>query len=154
MSLPSDLLNFRMQVVLERLGKKVTNPLRFREELGLDCPTDEEILVEDQVYLAEEATKAQSAQTEKQKELAYLAWVSQGFDTGLGYKIRVADADQVAFDKIDGQLTRKNVPLTYVVKIEAMDGTIKALTYAQFKTVMLAYGDYCYNSWKASKGIQ
>ena len=154
MSLPSDLLNFRMQVVLERLGKKVTNPLRFREELGADCPSDDTILAEDAAYQAEQAAAALVVSEAKQKEAAYYTWVAQGFDTGLGYKLRVADADQVAFDKIDGQLARKNVPLTYVVKIEAMDGTIKALTYAQFKTVMVAYGDYCYNSWKASKGIQ
>jgi|GWRWMinimDraft_5_1066013.scaffolds.fasta_scaffold25051_2 hypothetical protein len=149
-----ELIDSRLQVILSRIGKKVTNSALFREELGADCPSDEEILAEDAIYLAEESAKAQSIQTEKQKESAYLAWVSQGFDTGLGYKIRVADADQVAFDKIDGQLNRKGVPLTYIIKIEAMDGTIKALTYAQFKMIMVAYGDYCYNSWKASKGIQ
>lgn len=149
-----DLINTRLGLILSRLGKPVSNAALFREELGSDCPTDEDILAEDARYLSEEAAKAQAAQLAAQKEAAYSAWVAQGFDTGLGYKIRVGDADQVAFDKLDGQLARKGVSDSYVIKIEAMDGTIKALTYAQFKAVMLAYGDYCYASWKASKGIQ
>lgn len=148
-----DLINTRLGLILSRLGKKVTNAALFREELGVDCPSDEAILSEDAKYLAEEEAKQQAIEASKQKEAAYSAWVAQGFNAG-GYKLRVSDSDQIAFSKLMSSLMLKNPADSFEVKIEAMDGSIKTLTYAQFKTLMIAYGDYCYNSWRASKGIQ
>lgn len=78
-----ELINSRLQLILSRLGKTVTNSALFREELGADCPTDEEILAEDQKYLTE--------QNEKKSKLdIYNTALSNGFDTGKGYSLSVA----------------------------------------------------------------
>ena len=120
---------------------------------GNALPSVFEIITAWNQVKTEQVAAALVVSAEKQKEAQYSAWVALGFNAG-GYKLRVSDGDQVAFSKLMSSLMFKNPSDDFEVKIEAMDGSIKTLTYAQFKTLMIAYGDYCYTYWKAGKGIQ
>jgi len=103
------------------------------------------------------ASKAQ-AETEAAKEAArqvalakMAAWrrakLRTGFDTGLGFAIKMTDADQHTFAAyrvmLDSAVQAGQRTLDSQIVVRDVNGDPYSVTVAQFCQMMLAYGAYC-----------
>lgn len=135
-----DLIDSRLNVILSRLGKTVTNAALFREELGADCPSDEAILAEDAKYLAEQALIATTRS-------AYETLLSQGYDTGRGYKISIS---QNSFNKLNSYISwlkdmvaANQYTNDTILYLEDMDGVAHPEKVGFIISIKLPYGGKC-----------
>lgn len=131
-----DLINSRLGIVLSRLGKPVCNAALYKEELGVNCPTDQEILAEYVKYLEE-------VEADKNKLIAYNAALSEGFDTGLGFNLSVTEYAQTRFSVLMTGLRNLSPSNETVIKIWDKDKVEQKITYAQFKAIMQGYTLHC-----------
>jgi hypothetical protein len=79
-----DLINSRLGMLLSRMGKPIRNAAAYKQELGINCPNDQEILDEDIKYLAEQ-------ELSKSASNAYNAGLSEGYLTSHGYRLSVGE---------------------------------------------------------------
>ena len=70
-----------------------------------------------------------------------------GFDTGLGFAIKMADADQHTFAAyrvmLDSAVQAGQRTLDSQIVVRDVNGDPYSVTVAQFCQMMLAYGAYC-----------
>jgi hypothetical protein len=151
--LSTQFINSELGYVLNKMGFPVCNAALWKQELGENAPTEQEILDKKAELDAIKEEQAEALDLEKQKEAQYSAWVAQGFDTGLGYKLRVSDSDQNKYANLVTGNLLENTPESTVFDIEALDDTKIKLTWGELKPILIAYKNYCYSSWKAGKGI-
>ena len=100
---------------------------------------------------AEAETQA-ARETARQAALTKLvAWrrakLRAGFDTGLGFAIKIADSDQHAFAAnkvmLDSAVQAGQRTLDSQIVVGDVNGDPYSVTVAQYYQMMLAYGAYC-----------
>ena len=133
-----ELINSRLQLILLRLGKTVINAALFREELGADCPTDEEILAEDAKYLQEEADKK-----------AHENEVNSGFDTGLDFRIGLDDESQAWMTQTKVSCISLKYTAATPIDIPDIDGNWHTILYSDLNAFQHDYIIACFNLKKS-----
>ena len=68
-------------------------------------------------------------------------------DTALGITIAMEDADRRQFNDLDTHLARKGAPGDFQITIKLLDGTLHALTCADFHQLIIRAGDYYLALW-------
>ena len=68
-------------------------------------------------------------------------------DTALGITIALEDADRRQFNDLDTHLTRKGASGGFQITIKLLDGTLHALTCADFHQLIIRAGDYYLALW-------
>ena len=68
-------------------------------------------------------------------------------DSALGITIAIEDADRRQFNDLDTHLTRKGVADDFQITIKILDGTLHALTCADFHQLIIRAGDYYLALW-------
>jgi len=75
------------------------------------------------------------------------AIVPPHFTTTGGIKLKIDDASQNAFANLLTLLNQANTPDTDMVTVKDATGNMYAMTFADFKTEIVAYGGYCYTQF-------
>ena len=68
-------------------------------------------------------------------------------DTALGITIAIEDADRRQFNDLDTHLSRKGAGDDATITIKLLDGTLHALTCADFHQLIIRAGDYYLALW-------
>ena len=131
-----ELINTSLGVILSRLGKPVSNAALYKEELGKECPSDEEILAEAQAMENESELK-------KEKSDAKNEALSLGYDTGLGFSLSVSEYAQTRFAVLMTGLKNLSAPNDTILPIKDIESVPQKVTYDQFKKIMQGYTLHC-----------
>ena len=75
------------------------------------------------------------------------ALVPPHYTTASGIKLKIDDASQNAFANLLTLLNQANTPDTDMVTVKDAVGQMHAMTFADFKTEIVAYGGYCYTQF-------
>ncbi len=124
-------------------------------KISREGPTDVNVsaLAELEKKLNETAPPANAPDPSKSdpKRVAFNVAIQNGFDTGLGFKLAIGDADRNAFTQMlvlintakeKGVITDES-PQT----IADIEGKTHTVSTAQFTSLMLAYGSYYKTLW-------
>lgn len=142
--IPQELIDTDLGIVLAALGKPVRNAALWREILGENAPTEEAILAKWDQWKAER-------QAQKEAADSYNAVLSQGYDTGLGFKLSIGEASQTRMDLYAAHLDRKaaagQVSDSTMIPIVDKDDVVHSISYSQFKTLLIPFGDTCQGAY-------
>lgn len=89
-----------------------------------------------------------ATQAQQLREKAIRDFIAAGYDTGLGFKMAVAQNDYLAFSALTTALINKAPAPDSIWTIKDMDGGKHQLPYVQYKVVMDGYFDYVYAAWQ------
>ena len=89
--------------------------------------------------------------TKPAKLAAFENAVAAGFDTGLGFKMSLTDADRNQFTQLMTLLTTACEPDSQQVTFADIDGQVHIVTFGEFKQLIGAYGKYYHAIWSQYK---
>lgn len=102
------------------------------------------------VLAQEEVTPLEAAKTAKRVAIdrAYNQNLNEGYhDATLGITVAATQNDQNIFGNFVTKHILQETPSTETITIADNGGTFQQMTYAQFKTMMMGYGDWCEAQW-------
>jgi len=83
--------------------------------------------------------------------------LAQGFDTGLGFALKIGDTDQHTFAAykvmLDAALQANAKTTSSVVVVGDVAGELHSITVAQFYGFILVYGSYCETFFQEYQGL-
>lgn len=137
--IPKSIIDSYLNILIKRItGIDICNPALFREELGDACPSDEAILAENDIYLAEEAAK-----------IAHQNEINAGFDTGLGFRIGLDDDSQVWMTQTKVSAISLGYQNSTPIDIPDIDGNWHTITYGDLNGFQHDYIIACFNLKKS-----